>query len=407
VRWSKNDAQLKQGGHLQYTFDDLHRGQTLQAQANVSGIDGQRSDVVTVTGDVKLRPDLAVQALDAPEQAILNTLVNIAATVSELNGDVGAKGDCVLLVDDVEVDRAERIYVDSASAVTCAFTHTFDAVGTHALEVRVTDVVPGDWDPSNNAVTGAIEIVSPQIPFYWNASASTQDYTYSSRTDIRYGSGGYYGSGEESHSETNDSYIAQQMSLSGYASTAVRFPLARVSALLSADGVEIGSIDLENVAASSSWGDESYGGSGLYHFDPATYSYLYISTATWNGQGYTSAEVKKYAGTVTYFSRNYGQRWYYYYGRHSYAFNSESSSNSQYGSLWPMTSTAAIRLELEDADGALLEANADIPLDSAEYVSERIYSCDYYYYTSSGWQYYCTGYHQRNSVTSGYASGVD
>jgi hypothetical protein len=409
VRWTKNDANLTLGGELQYTFDDLHRGHTVETQAKITGIDGQRADVVTVTGDVKLRPDLFVKTIDAPAQAALDAMVNIASTIYEINGDVGATGDCVLLVDGAEVDRAEGIYVDSGSAVTCAFTHTFDTAGTHALAVRVTDVVPGDWDTSNNEATGSIEIVNPQIPFYWNASAYNGTYIYSSRSDASYSYwGSSYAYGDTSHFETNQTQISQQIALSGSSSTAVRFPLARVTARYSADGAAVASLDLEDVPASWSVGDESNSSSGLSYFDPATHSYVYIDTWSGNGQGFTWAQMAKYGGAVTYFSQNYSYSWYsYYYGPgYWYAYNSNSSYGYTNDTTWPMTSTAAINLEIEDANGDTLEANAEIPLLSSQQTVEQPYTCNFYYW---GWgnQHYCSGYQQSDSITSGFAAGMN
>ncbi len=46
----------------------------------------------------------------------------------------------------------------SGDAVSCAFSHSFDTIGAHALEVRVADVVPDDWDTSNNSA--ALSVLS-------------------------------------------------------------------------------------------------------------------------------------------------------------------------------------------------------------------------------------------------------
>src|SRR6185295_11109481 len=107
VRWTKNYPNLQQGGSLHYTFNDLHRGQPVQTQGNITKINGQRTDVVTVTGNVKLRPDLFVNKVEAPQQSTVGTMVNIASTIHEINGDAGARGNCVLLVDGAEADRAD------------------------------------------------------------------------------------------------------------------------------------------------------------------------------------------------------------------------------------------------------------------------------------------------------------
>ena len=138
-----NHNRLKNGGFALYSLSHLTQRGAVQVQANVSGIDPTRNDVVTVTEVIKLRPDLAAQSLSAPDQAIVNTPVNISAIVHELNGDVGARASCVLSVDGSEVDRASGIWVDAGGTVSCAFTHRFEQVGARALSVAVTQVTPG------------------------------------------------------------------------------------------------------------------------------------------------------------------------------------------------------------------------------------------------------------------------
>ncbi|HEX8698859.1 MAG TPA: hypothetical protein VF815_08480, partial [Myxococcaceae bacterium] len=122
VRATENHTNLSSGGRLQRVLPGLGRGQPLQLQANIEGIDGARMDVVTVRTAVRLLPDLAVEQLSAPASAQLGMPVNISALIAERNGDTGAEADCVLKVDGTEVDRAPGIWVDAASAVSCAFT---------------------------------------------------------------------------------------------------------------------------------------------------------------------------------------------------------------------------------------------------------------------------------------------
>ena len=60
-----NHNNLTAGGYYAETLDGLQRGDTLQVQANVSGIDG-RTAVVTVDETVKKRPDLEMAWITAP-----------------------------------------------------------------------------------------------------------------------------------------------------------------------------------------------------------------------------------------------------------------------------------------------------------------------------------------------------
>src|SRR5437763_8768340 len=101
------------GANGSFTYDWPSRGQKVQVQANVSGIDPNRTDVVTVSTNVALRPDLTVSSITAPGQAIAGSNVTISALVGEINGDLGARANCVLKIDGAVADQANGIWVDA------------------------------------------------------------------------------------------------------------------------------------------------------------------------------------------------------------------------------------------------------------------------------------------------------
>ena len=104
--------------------------------------------------------------------------MNISAVISEGNGDVGARADCVLYVDGAEADRAEGIWVDAGGVVTCAFAHTFTAAGTHTLRVEAANVDPGDFDMANNSAAGTLQVMSAVNDFVYHAWAQdTYDHS--------------------------------------------------------------------------------------------------------------------------------------------------------------------------------------------------------------------------------------
>lgn len=113
---------------------------------------------MTVYGTVKLRPDLPVQDLAFPITAMVQQVVNIRASIPELNGDAGATTTCVLAIDGTNVDQANSVYVDAGGGVTCEFSHTFSTAGTHSIQVTVANPVRGDWDLSNNTAAASITI---------------------------------------------------------------------------------------------------------------------------------------------------------------------------------------------------------------------------------------------------------
>src|SRR6267154_582662 len=76
-------------------------------------------------------------------------------------GDIGARASCVLYVDGTAADRADGIWVDAGGVVECKMAHSFVNTGTHAIEFRIENVRPGDYDDSNNRAAASIQIVQP------------------------------------------------------------------------------------------------------------------------------------------------------------------------------------------------------------------------------------------------------
>ena len=125
----------------QVRLADRARGSNIQVQGSIT-TGGKHTDVITVTETVKVRPDLRVDGITAPSQALPSSPVNISAMISEINGDVGARADCVLSVDGVEADRAHGIWVVAGRSVSCLFIHTFPATGTSRLTVSAVSTAP-------------------------------------------------------------------------------------------------------------------------------------------------------------------------------------------------------------------------------------------------------------------------
>jgi len=153
----------------QFTQDltGLQHNQQMQIQANITGIDRNRTDVVTITASAKDRPYLKISDL-GPTGGMVNTPISISATVHEVNGDLGAHADCVLYVDGVEADRVHDIWVDAGGTVGCQTTHTFAAAGAHQLAMRLENISPTDWDSSsasgqNLAFAAASSAVSDKV----------------------------------------------------------------------------------------------------------------------------------------------------------------------------------------------------------------------------------------------------
>jgi hypothetical protein len=170
-----------EGTDFRAPYPGLLRRSRVQVQALVRGADRARTDVVTVGTEVLLRPDLAV-ALVAPPSVEAGTHAPILATISERNGDVGARADCVLYVDGAPADRADGIWVDAGDAVACRFSPRLDTPGTRRLVVRLENVAPADFDPADDTAGASVDVLRSERIFY---SASAEDRTFTSHLTWR------------------------------------------------------------------------------------------------------------------------------------------------------------------------------------------------------------------------------
>jgi hypothetical protein len=170
---TKNFNDLDSGGTFSGNVSGVTNGDTITVQANVRDIDPARTDVVTAQATVAKRPDLAVTGIARPSTAIYNNIGRIRGIIRELNGEVGARANCRLLLNGVEVDRAENIWVNAGGTVQCAFAPLLELEGVVNATIVVDAVNPGDWDESNNTRTETFTVYNVRDEFYnWSASVS-------------------------------------------------------------------------------------------------------------------------------------------------------------------------------------------------------------------------------------------
>ena len=375
------------------SFTALTHLQPFQVQANVRGIDGHRTDVVTVQDVVRERPDVQVVDLSAPAKAAVNSPVNVSAEVIEANGEVGARADCVLEVDGAVADEAPGIWVDAGGSVSCAFTHVFTDSGTHQITVRAANVVPGDWDDSNNAATTQIEIVDPTIPLsYW---AIAQDIS----TDYESYSIGWYRNantgldGEDWNEHTGYVQRSESGTISASGHVEVHFPLQLAEFSQQTNGSAVDARQYSNVQPTASYGNETQHSNIWTNSDPSDGVFIQVSsTGGTTGVPYTTVYYNRFAGDVVYFS--YGQITYWYSDGTSsgYAYNRVGPEARSGGGFATMGSDYLFHVKLVGADGVAVGADADVALapQSASYTSPQ--SCRDYSNTSGYSTHYCTGY---------------
>ncbi|HEY0372607.1 MAG TPA: hypothetical protein VGD79_11435, partial [Thermoanaerobaculia bacterium] len=182
------DNHLTNDGTYAIHLDAVNRGQILNVQAHVSGIDGRRTDVVAVSEAAKLRPDLTVTSINAPGTALVNSPTLLSATVAELNGDLGARADCTLRVNGTTAATARGIWVDAGSTVSCSFLYTFANTGTANVEISARNVAPGDWDATNNAARVSVNVTSGELDMVrWAAASGESEWRSVNIADANWG----------------------------------------------------------------------------------------------------------------------------------------------------------------------------------------------------------------------------
>jgi hypothetical protein len=362
---------LEAGGSAVFDYPGYGRGDQLNVQAMVTGID-RRPHVLSVLETVKLRPDLVASDLTAPATAIVNTFVSLSATVREVNQDLGAQADCVLYVDDVAVDRASGIWVDAGGEVACLFTHRFTSEGTHSLRVAAEGVRPGDYDAANNAVVGSIRVGEPAI---WGYLTAKDD----SFTDDRYENWTYEdgsSGGTERHSSGRRQLVFVQASIQTLVGQPDQLVVSETS-----NGQTLTTFD----TAVPGWDSSNSFASCVNRYAAAANAWLQV--CNYNLYGLAYIDYQSYSEDVLYYSR---QTYRTVYGE-EYAWDVHSVTRP--GSL--RTLGPDLRLQLRIGSGAKsYTADAVVPL--SPYTNNYTWGPEYS--AGGGFQYTRGGEHTESGV---------
>ena len=372
-----NDKVVDGKGYWSESYAGLLRNGTVQTQANVRGIDPERTDVVTTTNLVKLRPDVAALQVSGPARAYTGTLVEFVALIAEHNRDVGARAACVLFVDDAEVARGSGIWVDAGSSVSCAFRTTFATTGTKTVRVDVSGVTPGDWDPANNSASTTIEVVDPSVPLSYSAAAYHYKYSYSYQYSWAYTGGDFGNSTEVGKRDESGAYV------SAWTPSALQLPLASASFSMSRDGSPFRSI----IASDIYYFDDGYGGTC---FSTGTNGIsIYGCAYSW-GQANIVGHV--YGGHVAYFVKGFDNR------NGSWSYNYEYIDGE---GPFDIGKTVALDLRVADATGTTYTATPEILIQpepiSLDYEQSSCYE-DFFYRFKS-----CTDFSRKGTQWYGSA----
>ena len=152
-------------------------GNVVTIDAQVRGLN-EGTDHASAQATVAKRPDLTVQFISLPSFPIKGHPALIRAAIVETNRQVGARANARLLIDGVEVDRAENIWVNAGGRVLVTFAPVLDAEdGQHDFTVVVDSVNPGDWDDGNNTLTERGRVFNLLDQYYrWSATATETEF---------------------------------------------------------------------------------------------------------------------------------------------------------------------------------------------------------------------------------------
>jgi len=310
---------------------------------------------VTVTTPVYRRPDLQVR-LDAPAEASPGFPVNLVATVSEGNGDMGARTDCVLYVDGAEADRARGIWVDAGDAVTCAFTYMFAAPGARRVRVEVAGASPADFDPTNDAA-GADVLVNTNGNHY---TAVAEDYVETTVQGETSQSTYDRGPVIETQSNTRGRRAVQSGGL---------YALIRHGVSLAATRIRVSQSTNGGVVHAGAWPDaaEGYPLLAAQSECESTWSdgaMLYLCSAGSTDAGITIVQYIRSTSAVSYFGSRYLRTWFpgapeNVYAVDSLGINAEGASQITVGADYSFS------VELADG-GSTYRLNATVPLGAPQ-----------------------------------------
>ena len=371
------------GGYFKTTMNDVHRGQQIQMQATINGIDGNRTSVVTLVDTVKVRPDLSITDLSVPARGVPGNPVNISVVLREAGGDSGATSNVVLYADGTAVDRANGVWVDAGGTVSCVFTHTFSSAGTKQLEVRAEQTSPGDYDVSNNSVKGTVVIgpIATSSELNYSVKVLDGDDDYHAHTfEKRYLNG-------VQQSERDEDVISkgwqQQVNFFGWTAHMVSFPL-NLSHQETNDGTMVFSDSYTNVNPDSviddSDGTTRFIAYNVSRYESSTGHYFNLSStanidlATGVRTEMTSFSSNRQAGDVTYHSEGYERFWDGATGEESfYTFNTTDLTLA--GTRIPLGTNYGINISLTSSDGSVYTASPEVTLNPFDNSGQQPYVC--------------------------------
>lgn len=377
LRWTKNskDVALTPAGNVATVtqpFTDLLRAQPFNAFVQVQTAQTVNKENLEVAVAVKLRPDVTVDSITSPARIVVNQVVNFAALVRELNGDLGASARVQLRENGNVIDTVPTVAVSGRGSASAVFSALFTTPGTRTLTVTADDVNPGDYDLSNNTRSVTIEVVNDLQPAFFRASF----WSYRDR-DYFYEYSHWWGYGQQRIQGSEENVWMELRGLP------ISSTLEKVTADFGADGALNPALHFE--LTNLSVHDGYYYGQS-YQLDAQTNLYTYVDPNNYYGTGRV-VQVSRYAGDAVHYSQ-----WHdYYWG------GTSSSTTVRTGLQLRPNATFNGRLVVT-INGTQHGGGVSVPLTLTPYN-----------HTWNDYDYYNGGYyrgHDSHTQINGYTEGI-
>jgi hypothetical protein len=202
------------------------------------------------------------------------------------------------------------VWVDAGDAVTCSFAIRFanaSDAGNHELKVQALDVTPGDWDNANNSASATIAVDRDvQLSRTGSASQQTQiSYAnYEQHYDHSYTCGLVCFVVHDFYTEVRENITwLYGASMTATSPEEITFPVAHLELGMTTGGTTLDSQVLDDVAATSTFGDATSGGSCVWGINAG--AEFHLCGAHSPSGGSTTLTYARNGGAVTYLSYNY------------------------------------------------------------------------------------------------------
>jgi hypothetical protein len=332
----------------------LAPGATVPVHANVKDLNGSNQSI-KVDAKVKKRPDLTFVDIRSRQHVMVGMPVDVVATIHEQNLQSGARTDCVAYVNDVEVDRADDIWVDAGGTVDCVLSPALQTPGFTAIKIVLEHVRPQDWDLADNQVYAVttVHAYDEEVDF-WTATARDETFTYHTR---------YYASNYEDVFETSG--WRATASISGTQPEFLNPETLTMDFTVTTDGISF--TDMHGIQFTGWSSDDDFRMRCGRAFFGATRAQICTSqrlSQVAAGTGSTQFSAGTSNADVTYYSRH----WSVYYDANGTpdVYTSESSYSEQAGNGQRIGNTVAIHMSVTDGTRTLW-ADPFLNLQSSEY----------------------------------------